>query len=259
MGGRVAVSRLLRGVDCGYNVECPKRAIAFREHVMATSILLEDGIEIPTIGSLDDFRRWVRSDEFPERGRFDFINGRVEVDMAAEDLFFHSTAKSEISLVAGARVKLDRIGYYFIDRTRITCPEASLSVEPDLAVVTFQALETGRVRLVPKVKGAKDRFIEIEGGPDLVAEIVSDSSVNKDTQRLPQAYFAAGVREFWLIDVRDAEMVFRVHTRGDEEFVPVELDSDGFQHSPVLNRRYRLTRERGPADGWLYDLEETEA
>jgi Uma2 family endonuclease len=35
----------------------------------------------------------------------------------------------------------------------------------------------------------------VEGGPDLVVEIVSDSSEEKDLDRLPRAYFSAGVRE----------------------------------------------------------------
>ncbi len=36
------------------------------------------------------------------------------------------------------------------------------------------------------------RYVELEGAPDLVVEIVSDSSVAKDTQRLPPRYAAAG-------------------------------------------------------------------
>ena len=47
-------------------------------------------------GSLDDFRRWALSDDFPETGRIDFIEGRIEVDMAPEDLFCHGTLKTEI-------------------------------------------------------------------------------------------------------------------------------------------------------------------
>ena len=36
-----------------------------------------------------------------------------------------------------------------------------------------------------------------------MAEIVGDASVGKDRRRLPPAYFAAGVMEFWLSDARD--------------------------------------------------------
>ena len=57
------------------------------------------------------------------------------------------------------------------------------------------AIDEGRVRLIPKATGETGRFVEVEGSPDLVIEIVSDSSVNKDTWRLPKAYFDAGLSE----------------------------------------------------------------
>ena len=64
---------------------------------MATTLIIEEQVEIPMdLRSLADFRRWATSDEFPERGRIDYINGRIEVDMAPEDLFCHSTLKGEI-------------------------------------------------------------------------------------------------------------------------------------------------------------------
>lgn len=45
----------------------------------------------------------------------------------------------------------------------------------------------GRVTFVPKAGGDPGRFVEVEGGPDLVVLIVGDSSVKKDTRRLPGA------------------------------------------------------------------------
>ena len=44
-----------------------------------------------------------------------------------------------------------------------------------------------------------------------MVEIVSDASVKKDTERLPAAYHAAGIREFWLIDARGVEVRFTIH------------------------------------------------
>jgi len=54
---------------------------------MAT-VLLEDReqIEIPTIHNLAEFRRWALSEDFPERGRIDYIAGKIEVDMSPEDM-----------------------------------------------------------------------------------------------------------------------------------------------------------------------------
>jgi len=45
----------------------------------------------------------------------------------------------------------------------------------------------------------------------MVVELVGDASVGKDRRRLPPAYFAAGVTEFWLIDARGPELEFVIH------------------------------------------------
>jgi Uma2 family endonuclease len=87
-------------------------------------------------------------------------------------------------------------------------------------------------------------------------EIVSDSSVTKDTRRLPAAYFEAGVREFWLVDARGADLQFQIHHRGKTEFQPAPTDEEGFQISTVFSCRFRLAREPHPMSDWLYDLHE---
>ncbi|OHB83603.1 MAG: hypothetical protein A2V98_16150 [Planctomycetes bacterium RBG_16_64_12] len=51
---------------------------------MATTVVFEERVEIPlNLRSLADFRRWATSDDFPERGRIDYVAGRIEVDMSA--------------------------------------------------------------------------------------------------------------------------------------------------------------------------------
>jgi Uma2 family endonuclease len=226
---------------------------------MATSILFNEQFEIPLeLGTLAGFRSWALSDGFPDRGRIDYVGGRIEVDMSPEDLFTHGAVKTELVIVLGRRVKEAIAGSLFTDSTRVTCPAADLSVEPDIVIVTDAALDRGAVRLVEKRGSHADRYVELEGGPDLIVEIVSDTSVGKDTRRLPSAYFGAGVAEFWLIDARGAELAFAIRGRGDDGFDPVPVDADGFQASAVLGRRYRLDRERSPRGHWRYDLREIE-
>jgi Uma2 family endonuclease len=58
-------------------------------------------------------------------------------------------------------------------------------------------LDSGRARFVPKAGAEPGRYVEVEGPPDLIVEIVSDASVAQDTHRLPEAYVRAGVTEFW--------------------------------------------------------------
>jgi Uma2 family endonuclease len=223
---------------------------------MSASVLLEGDVEIPPdITSLEDFRRWALSEDFPERGRIDYIRGIIEIDLMPERLSSHGAVKVEIARVIANRVRAGDLGDVFIDQTRISSPIASLSCEPDVLVVRHETIESGDVRLVPAA-GKGDDFVESEGGPDLIVEIVSPSSVTKDTRRLPPAYFDAGVREYWLVDARGSELVFQIHRRGESTFEQVALDAEGFQHSDVLACRYRLERVRGRRDEWRYDLRE---
>jgi Uma2 family endonuclease len=222
---------------------------------MATSVALEEGFEIPWVGSLGEFRTWVRSDDFPERGRIDYLAGRIEVDRTPEDYYTHGGLKVEVVGVLGNLVKADDLGDLRADRTRISTPEADLSVEPDLVFIAHETFESGRARLVPKVTEEADRYVEVEGPPDLVVEIVSDRSVTKDTVRLPAAYWRAGIAEYWLMDARGERLVFRIQRRGPSGYEPAPVDAEGFQHSGVFHRWFRLARRRGRRDGWTFDLE----
>lgn len=101
--------------------------------------------------------------------------------------------------------------------------------------------------------GVADGYIEIEGSPDLIVEIVSESSMTKDTRRLPERYFLAGVLEYWFVDARGKDLVFHIHRRRGR-FVRVKPDAHGFQKSTVLGRRFRFTRRRDDLGMWFYDL-----
>jgi Uma2 family endonuclease len=219
-----------------------------------TTILLDQDVEIPLIRTLQEFRQWALSDRFPPRGRIDYIGGRIEVDMSPEDVFTHGTLRTEIAARIADRVNQLDLGHTLVANTRISSPSADLSAEPDIVVFTHESLDEGRVRLIPKASGEPDRYIEIEGSPDLVVEIVGDSSEQKDTRRLPQAYFNAGVRELWLIDARGPELRFQIHRRGADGFVAVTADDTGCQQSEVLSAAYRLERTRHTRGHWMYRL-----
>ena len=221
---------------------------------MATAIIFEEQLEIPLVQSLADFRKWATSDEFPEHVRIDYLAGRIEVDMSPEDFFCHGTPKTEIVSVLAPLVKQENLGYLVSDQMRVSCLKANLSAQPDVVFISEESLQSGRIRLVPKATGEPDRYVEVEGPPDLVVEIVSDSSVGKDTRRLPARYLQAGVGEFWLVDARGKKLVFQIHNRGDKGWLKVRPDAQGFQRSAVLGRRFQLTRRRNQYGRWVFDL-----
>lgn len=227
---------------------------------MSAGLLLgldEGELHVPSkaMANLAAFREWALSSECPDNGRVDYISGTIEVnDVAGEELFAHGLLKGKLYSVILARVEQLQLGYAFTDSTRVSSLEAKLSAEPDVVVVSYNAIESGRVRLVPKSTGEAGRYVEIEGAPDLIVEVVSDGTVRKDSIRLPQAYFAAGVKEFWLADGRKQDLTFAIHTRGESGFIPVKADRDGFQASSVLGQACRLDRTLDRLGAWRYEL-----
>jgi Uma2 family endonuclease len=226
---------------------------------MAT-VLCEEQVEIPPgIDNLADFRRWALSDDFPERGRIDYVAGRIEVDMSPEDLFTHGTLKAEVAGEIKDRVQELDLGHIFIAESRASSVPGDVSAEPDVVVITFEAEDEGRVRYTPKASKEEGRFVEIDGAPDLIVEIISDSSKNKDTKRLPPAYYAAGVRELWLVDARGKRLYFQIFHRGRGAFEPTPADEHAFQASQVLQASYHLERVRHRRGHWVYRLSQSES
>lgn len=217
-------------------------------------MFVETSYTIPdeATASLAAFRRWALSDDSPSRGRFDFIDSEIEVEWEPEDFFTHGTLKGE--LLRGISDEIGKAeGGYLFTRARFSCPATNLSAQPDGTFVSVQSVESGRIGLMPKPGGEAWQYVELEGPPDLVVEVVSDSTVRKDTKRLPHAYFAAGVTEFWLVDGRK-DLTFVLHARGESGYEPVAADAEGFQPSAVLGTSFRLDRTKDRLGAWQYDL-----
>jgi Uma2 family endonuclease len=112
----------------------------------------------------------------------------------------------------------------------------SLCTEPDGTFVSNASLHDKRVRLVAR----DERYLEIEGTPDMVLEVVSDSSVRKDTRTLKALYWHAGVAEYWLIDGRGATIRFDILRHTPDGYVPTRK-SGGWVRSGVFGKSFRLT------------------
>jgi Uma2 family endonuclease len=219
------------------------------------AIVLEDyGLRIPASAlTLDGFRAWAKSDDFPERGRISFVHPEIFVDLSPEELLTHGQVKLAITLALGRMVQRLDPGEFYPDRTLLTNEAAGVSTEPDGTFVTWEALESGRVRLVPREE-EPGQFLEVQGTPDWVLEIVSNTSVRKDTRRLREAYHRAGVPEYWLIDARRQDIVFEVLRHTPAEYAAAAGRS-GWQRSEVFGRLFRLRRQRGRLGLWRYTLQ----
>ncbi len=199
---------------------------------------LVDHVEIPPwVIDLDSFRRWADSDDFPDWGRIDYIKGEVWVDMSKEQLFTHLAVKNEFNIVLGSMVKMGQLGLYLPDGVLLSNVDADIAVNPDALFASTDAL-ADRLRIL---EGKKGGYVEMEGSPDMVLEVVSDSSVRKDMQQLRQDYWTAGIREYWLVDARPEPLIFDIlrHTPKGYRATPKR---DGWVKSAVFGKSFRLTQ-----------------
>lgn len=198
-------------------------------------------IEVPFwVNDLDSFRRWVHSGELPEKLKVHFVNGHVWMDVMGEALS-HNQAKLAVMVVLAGLVRAEELGVLFPDGMLLTNDDADLGCEPDVMFVSAESLASGRVTFTQgETTGAV--ATEMVGSPDMVLEVVSPSSVVKDTDWLMTQYHDAGVSEYWLIDARrNGDPVFTIFRRMAKEFIPVRK-SRGWLKSPVFGKSFRLVR-----------------
>jgi Uma2 family endonuclease len=202
--------------------------------------------------TLDGFRAWVKSDELPEKLRVTFLRGEIYLEMPMEALQTHNKVKGEVTRVLmNLNVELE-LGDFYLDGVLVSNEEAEVSNNPDATFVSWKSLDAGKVRLVPH-KGEEGDYTEIEGTPDWVMEVVSTSSVKKDTVELREAYHQAGIREYWLIDARGEEVAFQILHWRKKGYAAAPV-KDGWQRSRVFGRGFRLERKKGRRGLWQYRL-----
>jgi len=211
-------------------------------------------LDIPaTARTINGFRKWVKSDEFPDNVRVTFVNGEITLDMSQEELATHNKVKTEVMRVLGNLDPDAETGTLYTDGVLISHEGAEVSNKPDGVYATRESRRAGRGRLV-KRKGKAGQYLEIEGAPDWVMEVVSDSSVTKDKRTLRKAYHKASIREYWLIDARSPQIDFQILVWRKKGYVAAPKEGN-WQHSPVFGRFFRLTRKKDPDGDWLYRLE----
>ncbi len=122
----------------------------------------------------------------------------------------------------------------------LTNKVADLSGNPDSVFVSDHSLDSGRVELV---EGKRGGVIELLGSPDMVLEVVSDSSEKKDNQTLFEAYMEAGITEYWLVDAREAAVEFTIYKHAEKKYTATRKQVGGWQKSAVFGKSFRLTRQ----------------
>jgi Uma2 family endonuclease len=212
----------------------------------------EAAVNIPEwVVDLASFRRWYHSGDFPEEGRIDYIQGAVWVDMSMEQVFSHVQVKTAITSVLYGVAQTGDLGLYLNDGLRLSNVGADLSAEPDGTFISNEGMEDANIQLI---EGKEEGYTEVEGIPDMVLEIVSKSSVTKDSERLFKAYWDAGIKEYWLVDVRGERLSFAIFHHAPKGYVATRK-KDGWLKSQVFGKSFRLTRQVDRFGNPRYTLE----
>lgn len=206
---------------------------------MSTVCFDTEILSIPAwIRDLDSFRRWATSDEAPENRPVFYLAGEVWIDMSKEQIFSHVALKQRFYQVLGLLSDRKKLGKFFPDGLLLTNVDADLSGNPDGTFVSNAGFRAGRVRLI---EGAEAGHVELEGSPDMVLEVVSDSSEEKDTEILHELYWKAGIREYWLVDARGERLEFDIFRRASRGYSATPKTT-GWIKSAVFGQSFRLTR-----------------
>ena len=158
------------------------------------------------------FLKWLRSGAVPEAVRIGYIRDEVWVEPMPERAFAHNQIKTLVASVLMPLVTQAELGAYFGDGMTFTSEAEDFTCFPDGIFVSQESIDAGRVRLTGGKRGRQDT--ELVGVPDLVVEVVSDGSVDKDTEWLLSKYWNAGIAEYWLIDGRSGPPRFTLYRHG---------------------------------------------
>lgn len=129
--------------------------------------------------------------ELPEGPpHFELIDG--ELIMAPAPNLYHQEITGNIYLLLRNWEKSHPSGKAFIAPLDVFLGEDCF--EPDVVFVSAEKL-----RLIAQTDG-------LHGAPDLVVEVLSESTYRRDMTRKRRKYAAAGVREYWIADPEEKSL-----------------------------------------------------
>jgi Uma2 family endonuclease len=224
----------------------PQTAVALpsaQAETRRANVVVENKIMIPGwIDSLESYRRWAESDEYPHSGWVSYLDGTIWVEATMEEFLTHNQIKQAFNGMFFSLLTKHPSGRFVPDRMLLVNEAANLSTEPDGLFFLWATVQAGRLRLVP---GKKTGYMQLEGTPDAVLEIVSDSSEGKDLTNLRDLYWKAQIPEYWVVDARGEAVRFDILRRTQDGYETTPME-DGWLRSEVLGHSFRIERSTDP-------------
>lgn len=162
----------------------------------------------------EQFLQWKNEDTHAE-----WVNGEVILFMPPKT--FHQVVITFLTHLLDAYVQVLGNGVVLTAPCELFLPQSNASREPDVFVVLGNNLQNL----------SEDRF---SGAPDLVVEVISDDSVNRDRVEKFLEYEREGVREYWVVDPRPGRKAIDVFVLEHGSFVPLSVNEDGWIESKAL-------------------------
>lgn len=153
----------------------------------------------------------------PDDERYELIGGELYVTPSPSS--FHRTISLNIAHLLLQHVRENNLGTVLDAPMDVKLSETDV-VQPDVLFVRNEREEIVREDYV-------------DAGPDLVVEVVSEGSRDRDTVLKRNLYFRHGVEEYWLVYPEDRTTT--VLTRNADGFeIHTELAEDHAVDSPLL-------------------------
>ena len=133
----------------------------------------------------DDIKDWPE-----DAGRTEIVDG--ELVMSPTPATRHQKICTRLGIQLGSYIERHNLGLFLSSPMHVILAP-HLHYEPDLCFIRKQ-----RETIV------KEKFID--GPPDLIIEVISESNRTHDTVVKFQNYAQHGVAEYWLVDPRDNEI-----------------------------------------------------
>lgn len=214
-----------------------------------SNIVIGDRVRIPAwVDDFASFRRWIVSEDFPGQGRYSHLKGDIWVDVTMERIW-HNQIKGVIAAVLMGLASSMGRGRYFPDGMFLTNLAVGLSTEPDGMFVSRKSLAEGRVQILQG-----DDSLEVLGVPDMTLEVVSPTTVHKDTEVLREQYWEAGIQEYWLVQAEGSAFNLDILRYTNSGYV-VTRKTSGWVKSKVFGKSFRLVQEPGVGDLSEFRLE----
>ena len=119
----------------------------------------------------------------PEDKRYELLDGELlETPSPGEA---HQRFQAELGFFLGSHIRERRIGRLYLSLTEVVLSDVDV-VQPDLLFVSNERMDI----IVPS---------GVHGGPDLVVEILSPATAERDKGYKRALYAQHGVKEYWLV------------------------------------------------------------